>query len=177
MKSILGPAVLAACIVAGCTVVTPPIDKVAQPEKIARDAGLPSSTFDTPIACNVARATPGEKLAIFQPCFYVKFPDHVAIVTFDEKQGVYRLLKTVDASTVTAVGMKKMGRVRQIQVHSRSGFIVFDLLSKDRGWGNPDAAEKAFDVLKSLGIPVTDPVQLVMNYAPVNIRVNTAPLP
>jgi hypothetical protein len=163
--------IFALCGSGGCAVVPQPIDKAASPQKIASDAKLPGEQFDAFIPCGTAHAEPGAKLAIFQPCFYVGFSDGAAIVVFDEKHAAYRLLQRLDAREVHKVAMQKMGRGRQIQVHGKGGFIVFDLLSKDRMWGNPSAAEAAYEHLKAVGIPETEPVRMVANYSPIRVRV------
>jgi hypothetical protein len=163
--------VMAALTLAACSFTTLAIDKNAAPDRVAADAGLPPGSITMLQKCGAARAIPGEKSAVYQPCLYAPTPDGAALLAFDENPGVYRVIYKLEPKTVNAVALKKMGRARQVQVHSRAGFFVFEFVSDDRVWGKPALGTAAFDHLRSLGITETEPVQYVYDYHPIRVQV------
>jgi len=80
------------------------------------------------------------------------------------------LLQKLGKESANAVGDKEMGNAKQIQVHSNAGFIVFSLLSDSRAWPNNAENRAAFEHLRSLGIPETEPLQYVFDYRPIRVE-------
>jgi hypothetical protein len=149
-------------LLAGCVGVPLVVDQQATPEKVATDIGLPSDQLGTLVRCTTADTTPGTKGAVYRPCLYAALPDGAALIVHDFAKDKYVVLHQLDARTVRAVAMAKMGRARQIQIHSERGFTVLDMLSDDRVWGNRSALDAAYDHLRSVGIAVTEPARLVI---------------
>ena len=139
---------------------------------IASDLAIPVDSVSGLARCVVARAEPGNKLAVFDKCIYARTPQSALLAKFDEQAGIYKLLWNLNVHSTRAVGLKKLGRAQQVQVHGKDTFIVFSLLSESPFGANAGTRE-AYEHLRSLGLDNAAPLQFVYEYRPIRVRVET----
>jgi hypothetical protein len=140
--------VLALC--SGCAS-TIPLDRAAVAGKISTDLGFPADSIQVVSRCSYLRAHDVSDKPPFQPCLYVALPARALLLDYDATTMRYREIVHFDPQVVQQIGFATFGRARQVQAYTATG--IYGVEVESGGLVDQAASQRAFEQLKSMGIP------------------------